>query len=191
MRLIRENDSPGRLLVGKVVECEAYPGGNDRASHSYGGKMTERIKAMYMKAGTCYVYNIYGMYCCMNVSSCEAGGAVLIRALEPVSGTEIMQLNRTIKSKKKVIPIQELTSGPSKLCMALKIDKASFNQVNMCDSELIWILDQIETSESRVDENIIATKRIGINYAGDKAINALYRFCLKNNPFVSVKITNE
>ena len=68
------------------METEAYPGVTDEASHSFGGKHTERTKAMFMDAGTSYVYFVYGMYCCMNVSSSDDGGAVLLRALQPLQG---------------------------------------------------------------------------------------------------------
>lgn len=176
-----------RFLAGKIVECEAYPGGDDKASHSYAGKKSERIQAMYMAAGTCYVYNIYGTYCCVNVSSSEAGGAVLIRALEPVCGIEAMRLNRARES------LKELTNGPSKICMALRIDKASFNQVDLCDSELMWIQDGLGIEERAIsdDASIVATKRIGIDYAGEKAINAPYRLYLRDSRFVSVKAKTE
>lgn len=188
VRCTEDKLSGRRLLAGKIVECEAYPGGDDKASHSYAGKKSERIQAMYMAAGTCYVYNIYGIYCCMNVSSSEAGGAVLIRALEPVSGIEAMRLNRAKES------LKELTNGPSKICMALKIGKASFNRVDLCDSELMWIQDGLLDIGERAtseDGSIVAAKRIGINHAGQKAINAPYRLYLRDNRFVSVKAKAE
>ena len=73
-------------LRGRIIETEAYPGVTDPASHTYGEKRTERTKPMYMDEGTSYVYSIYGMYCCSNISSSDKGGAVLLRALEPVTG---------------------------------------------------------------------------------------------------------
>ena len=133
IRKIITADSEIRLLVGKIVETEAYLGAEDKASHSYGNKKTERTNAMFMSAGTCYVYNIYGIYCCMNISSQESGAAVLIRALEPISGFDLMKVNRTnkkqSKSTRKMKP-KDLTSGPSKLCMAMKIDK-NFNDLKI------------------------------------------------------------
>ena len=74
-----KSETEEKCLIGKIVECEAYLGGSDKASHSYNNKRTERVEAMYMRPGTLYVYNIYGMYCCMNISSKEDGSAVLIR----------------------------------------------------------------------------------------------------------------
>ena len=75
---------------GRIVETEAYLGVDDRACHAYGDKRTERTRAMYMTEGTSYVYQIYGMYNCLNISSSDFGGAVLIRALEPVEGIRML-----------------------------------------------------------------------------------------------------
>lgn len=74
---------------GRIVETEAYLGVDDKACHAYGDKRTERTRAMYMEEGTAYVYQIYGMYNCLNISSSELGGAVLIRALDPVEGIRL------------------------------------------------------------------------------------------------------
>lgn len=84
-RLFRVLDN-GEVLSGRIVETEGYLGEDDKACHSYGGKKTRRTHAMYMSPGTAYVYIIYGMYYCLNISSKDTGGAVLIRALEPIDG---------------------------------------------------------------------------------------------------------
>lgn len=84
-RIFRVLDD-GEVLSGRIVETEGYLGETDPACHSYGGKRTTRTEAMYMLPGTSYVYYIYGMYFCLNISSKDIGGAVLIRALEPVDG---------------------------------------------------------------------------------------------------------
>ena len=76
----------GQVLCGRIVETEAYLGEIDKACHAYGGKRTERSEPMYMAPGTAYVYIIYGMYHCLNISSQEPGACVLIRALEPLQG---------------------------------------------------------------------------------------------------------
>ncbi|CAG5897951.1 unnamed protein product [Menidia menidia] len=81
----------GTELRGTVVETEAYPGGEDKASHSAGGRRTERNAAMFMKPGTIYVYPIYGIYLCMNVSSEGEGAAVLLRSLEALQGQPVMR----------------------------------------------------------------------------------------------------
>ena len=74
------------ILAGRIVETEAYLGEIDKACHTFGGKVTERTKAMYMPPGTSYVYSIYGMYYCLNISSADKGGCSLIRALQPLAG---------------------------------------------------------------------------------------------------------
>lgn len=80
----------GEVLSGRIVETEAYLGERDGACHTYNGKRTERTAPMYMAPGTLYVYFIYGMYHCLNISSEDIGGCVLIRALEPVKGTNTL-----------------------------------------------------------------------------------------------------
>lgn len=116
------------VTSGKIVEVEAYMGLEDKAAHSYGGRKTKRVEVMYGKPGVAYVYFIYGLYYCMNVVAREEGiaQAVLIRAVEPLEGKEIMSKRRFNKNyhelnKREII---NLTSGPSKLCMALNIDKS-------------------------------------------------------------------
>jgi DNA-3-methyladenine glycosylase len=198
------------LMIGKIVEVEAYLGGDDKASHSYNNKQTDRTKAMYMKAGTAYVYNIYGMYCCLNISSREAGGAVLVRALEPIVGIDAMSQyrynNQEQTDKKKML--KNLTSGPSKLCLAMNITKSLFDQADLANSVEMWLQEKISLGEdnsfdpsqcssyfassSRLYHDcnkteIVNAKRINIDYAGEEAINKLYRFYIKSNPFVSIK----
>ncbi|TMS14812.1 DNA-3-methyladenine glycosylase [Larimichthys crocea] len=89
----------GTELRGRIVETEAYLGGEDKASHSAGGKRTERNTAMFMQPGTIYVYPIYGIYFCMNVSSEGEGAAVLLRSLEPLQGQPIMRQLRAARRK--------------------------------------------------------------------------------------------
>ena len=110
------------MRKGRIVETEAYLGGDDKASHSYNGRRTDRNEAMYMKPGTCYVYSIYGVHCCVNISSLGEGAAVLVRALEPTAGEGLMKKRR--KSAKKSRD-QALCNGPSKLCQALDITRRS------------------------------------------------------------------
>ena len=80
----------GEILSGRIVETEAYLGEQDKACHTFGGKRTERTQPMYMTPGTLYVYFIYGMYHCLNISSQDVGGCVLIRALEPLQGSSCL-----------------------------------------------------------------------------------------------------
>ena len=112
------------------METEAYLGGDDKASHSYNGRRTDRNEAMYMKPGTCYVYSIYGVHCCVNISSLGEGAAVLVRALEPTAGEELMKKRR--KSAKKS---RDLCSGPSKLCQALDIIRSRHDKIDLYTSE--------------------------------------------------------
>lgn len=161
------------LIVGKIVETEAYLGFKDPACHSYKGR-TERCKVMFEEGGVFYVYFIYGFYNCLNVVTEKKGipEAVLIRALEPVEGIEIMKKLRNGK--------ENLTKGPGVLCEALKIDR-SFNG----HSVLKKPLQIFKPSEKNFE--ICQAKRIGVDYAG-KAREWKLRFYLKGSPFVSKKI---
>jgi len=158
-----------RKLVGKIVETEAYIGPQDRASHAYGGKITERSKTEYLEGGHIYIYLCYGMYWQLNITTSLAGKpeCVLIRALEPV--------NSKLKSKK-------IASGPGKLCQWLKLDK-SFDGEDLTKSKIIWLENR---GEKILPSQIAKTKRIGIEYAGPWK-DKLWRFYLKNNPFFSRK----
>src|SRR5438876_3301439 len=108
----------GACVAGLIVETEAYRGPEDRASHAYGGRRTNRTETMYGVGGTAYVYFVYGMYYQFNVVTNvrDIPHAVLIRAVEPVEGIEIMRTRRHSH------PDHNLTNGPGKLCIALGID---------------------------------------------------------------------
>lgn len=173
----------GVILKGKIVETEAYIGAIDKASHAYGGKKTKRVQALYGKPGISYVFSIYGLYNCFNVITKEEGvpEGVLIRALEPIEGIEEMSHLRFEKSysdlnKKE---IKNLTSGPSKLCIALNINKDN-NMEDLCEQNLY-----IEYGEN-TNLEIVKTKRIGIDYA-EEAKDFLWRYYIKDNPFISHK----
>lgn len=159
-----------KLLIGKIVETEAYLGIKDPACHSYRGK-TERCKVMFEEGGHFYVYFIYGFYHCLNVVTERKGvpEAVLIRAIEPIEGIKLMKKFR--KGKKN------LTSGPGLLCQALKIDR-SFNGHPVWKKPL-----QIYKKDSHNFE-IVQKERVGVDYAG-KAKNWRLRFYIKDNPYIS------
>lgn len=168
-------DLDGDSCWGRVVETEAYLGGEDKAAHSYDGKRTERNEAMYMPAGTAYVYSIYGMHRCFNISSRGDGAAVLIRALEPLGGVANMKTRRRGVRKEK-----DLCNGPAKLCKALGIGKEC-DRLDLVTSEVLWV----ELPEGAVPwGEVVESGRIGVQYAGEWADRPL-RFYLKDCPYVS------
>ncbi|KFU88019.1 DNA-3-methyladenine glycosylase, partial [Chaetura pelagica] len=173
----------GRELWGRIVETEAYLGGEDEASHSKGGKQTLRNAAMFMKPGTLYVYQIYGIYFCINVSSQGEGAAVLLRSLEPLQGLEAMRELRSTARKAALKPLKDwqLCNGPSKLCQAFGIDKA-FDQRDLTQDAAIWMMPGKDLPG---EHEVVATTRIGIGNRGEWAQKPL-RFYLRGNRFVSV-----
>lgn len=174
----------GTELRGRIVETEAYLGPEDEAAHSRGGRQTPRNRGMFMKPGTLYVYLIYGMYFCLNVSSQGAGACVLLRALEPLEGLETMRQLRNSLRKSTVgrsLKDRELCNGPSKLCQALAIDK-SFDQRDLAQDEAVWLeRGPLESSSPAV----VAAARIGIGHAGEWTQKPL-RFYVQGSPWVSV-----
>jgi len=164
-----------KIISGKIVETEAYLGPVDRASHGYKMKKTPRSKAEYLIGGHIYIYLVYGMYWQLNISTEKAGlpRCILIRALEPV----------IMEDKKSKIKNKKLTNGPGKLCRWLKLDK-SFYAEDLVKSKRIWLEDRDEKIKK---SQIIATKRIGIDYAGRYWANKKWRFYIKNSQFVSKK----
>lgn len=183
--LCRKLDT-GEVLKGRIVETEMYPGSTDKASHSFNNKKTKRNGAMFMEPGTAYVYYIYGMYFCFNISTQETGGCVLIRSLEPTLGVEEMR-SRRLKSKKKgskasLLKDTDLCSGPSKLCQALGIT-IDDNKVDLTEiSSTLWLEDGPDLPEDRV----FVSKRIGINSYGSASADKPFRFYEKGNNHVSV-----
>ncbi len=170
----------GEVCSGKIVETEAYLGLNDKACHSYGGKITKRVESMYTKPGTAYVYLIYGMYHCMNVVTKEEEypEAVLIRAIEPIEGLNIMSKRRfnTKYNKLKKKKVISLTNGPGKLCIAMNITRKN-NEMDLCNSNL-YIKD------NKAIFDIGVSKRINIDYA-EEAKDYPLRFYIKDNPYIS------
>ncbi|HVS58762.1 MAG TPA: DNA-3-methyladenine glycosylase [Candidatus Saccharimonadales bacterium] len=165
--LVRELD--GQRLVGKIVETEAYDQ-TDAASHSYRGR-TPRTDVMFGPSGHVYVYFTYGMHYCMNVvcGPVGHGAAVLIRAIEPLEGENIMSSNR------HGIMGPSLTNGPAKLCYALGVDK-TMNGHDLHKSPLQLVINPPVPAKS-----IVHTTRIGIT----KDAHRPWRFYLKDNLYVS------
>jgi DNA-3-methyladenine glycosylase len=157
------------ITSGIIVETEAYLL-DDEASHSFRGE-TNSNKAMFQESGTVYVYFIYGNYFCFNVVSNKKGigEAILIRALEPVEGVELM------RKRRKKDDLKDLCSGPGKLCIAMDIDK-SINGEDLIGNE-VWI----EENPGFTNFNIVEATRIGIS----KSKEELFRFYVEGSEFVS------
>ncbi len=169
-------DLLGKLLVhgdtaGIIVETEAYPGGDDLASHAARG-ITDRTRVIFGPPGHAYVYLIYGVYQCLNIVAEPDGqpGCVLIRAIEPTSGIEIMKRRRPAAKR-----TEWLTNGPGKLTLALGITRDHYG-VDVTTGPL---LVQRQPAPPRFD--IETTPRIGITHCADRPL----RFLIKDNPFVS------
>jgi DNA-3-methyladenine glycosylase len=164
----------GEVTGGMIVETEAYSW-RERGCHAFGKKKTPRNEVMFGEGGTAYVYLCYGMHYLFNVVTnvSEKPEAVLVRAIQPEVGAEIMQFRRGVLQSDL-----HLTSGPGKLTRALGIDR-KLNGKSLLDSE-VWI----EKRDKVQPQQILVSKRIGIDYAGvDAALP--WRFSLKNNPWVS------
>jgi DNA-3-methyladenine glycosylase len=154
----------GKKLVGRIVETEAYLGPHDLAAHSARGK-TVRTQVMFGPPGFAYVYFVYGMHFCMNVVTDQEGhaSAVLLRAIEPISG------------------IEGSTNGPARLCKAMSIDRA-LNGHDLLSNTLF-----IRDSGTVAKMTIVKRPRIGVDYAGKKWSGRLLRFYVRGNQFISRK----
>ena len=149
-----------QIISGIITETEAYRFSDDPASHAFRG-MTDRNKAMFNEVGRAYVYFTYGMYYCVNAvarSKNYEAGAVLIRAIKPEKGIDLMIKNR--KNKKD----SELTNGPAKLTQALQISKKQYG-VDLTRRGELFIADGIEK------QKIVSSSRIGIKNAVEKQWN--------------------
>ncbi len=170
-------DADGERLILRLVETEAYLGAPDRASHAWDGRRTARNESLYLPGGHAYVYFIYGMHFCLNAVTGEGGigSAVLLRAGEPVLGAERMAENR---GWTRIPRPGDLAGGPGKLCQALavgrELDGVLLNQPPL----------RIAAGEPATPEEIVASPRIGVDYAGEAAAWPL-RFSLRGNPHVS------
>jgi DNA-3-methyladenine glycosylase len=168
--LVRKH--PEGNTVGRIVETEAYIGPRDLACHASKGR-TARTEVMFGPAGHAYVYFIYGFYNMLNLVT-EAKGypaAVLVRAVEPVDGVELM------KERRKSKVLRNLASGPGKLCQAFAVDR-SLNGADLL-ANIIFIEDRGEPAPK-----FRATARIGVDYAGQWR-NKPYRFLIRGSEFVS------
>lgn len=167
----------GHITTGIIVETEAYRGPDDRGCHAYNHRITPRTKTMYMKGGHAYVYICYGMHPMMNVVTGPEGSAhaVLIRAIEPTSGNDIMVQRRGMEKLTATT-----TNGPGKLAVALGIEK-SMDACLLNGSAPITILDGITIQA----DNMYSGPRVGMTkHVGDCA-HRPWRFYIKENPWVS------
>jgi DNA-3-methyladenine glycosylase len=169
------HDTEEGTIIGKVVETEAYIGPEDKASHAYNNRRTKRTEVQFGPKGHAYIYQIYGMYFCFDVTSGRHAGkpeAILVRALEPIGGLEVMMRRRGSGH------LSNLTSGPSKLCMAMGISKKQ-NGADLCMGSLC-----IETGVTIDQVHITQTPRVNVDYA-DEWKHLPWRFYLKDNVFIS------
>jgi DNA-3-methyladenine glycosylase len=165
------------ITKGIIVETEAYMGDIDDAAHSYRGKKDGRTNIQYGEGGYAYIYLIYGMHYCMNIvaNKEERPEAVLIRALEPIEGLDLM------KQRRNTDKLHNLCNGPGKLCQAMGINKSHYG-IDLCDNTIY-----LETQYNSDQAEVIASKRINIDYAQQSKDN-LWRFTRKDNKFISTKI---
>ena len=166
----------GVVTSGRIVETEAYRGVTDRASHAWNGRRTGRTEIMYDEGGKGYVYLCYGIHHLFNVVTNikDTPHAVLVRAVEPLEGISTM-LQRTGKKK----PDRTLTSGPGNVSKALGL-LVSHSGVSLLE-EAVFIADDGYALKKK---DIIATTRIGVDYAGEDALLP-YRFFIRDNIYVS------
>jgi len=165
----------GILTGGIITETEAYKGVVDKASHAYGGKLTNRTEVMYRQGGISYIYLCYGVHYLLNVVTAEVDTphAVLIRGIYPISGVNYM-MGRTGKTKVDY----NLTNGPGKLTKALGID-ISLNGVGYLDDKL-WIEDK---GISILKQDITKGPRIGVDYAAEDSLLP-YRYVLTYQSYI-------
>ena len=187
--------TPYGVTRGIITEVESYMGEEDKGSHTYGGKRTERTEPMYHVGGTSYVYLIYGMYSCMNIACMTEGipQAVLLRSVVPAdeaSGSIMTKLRLELLNRKQIKkdkPIftednppvsikKHLADGPGKMCIAMDISRED-NDIDMVTSESFYVTEGLAIQPHQ----ILAGKRIGIDYA-QEAAEFLWRFYLAELP---------
>jgi len=162
------------VTKGKIVEVEAYNGLCDKAAHSYKNLRSKRTEIQYGEGGYAYVYLIYGMHHCMNivVNRENLPEVLLLRALQPLEGLELMKKRRNTEN------VKMLCNGPGKLCQAMEITREHYGE-DLCGEKFY-----LENTPSVKPEEIVRTKRINIDYAKE-AVDFPWRFFIKGNPYVS------
>lgn len=177
--LVSTDSGSGAILAGRIVEVEAYLGPHndppDPAAHAHRGP-TPRNMVLFGPAGHAYVYSIYGLYYCMNISCEKEGlaGCVLLRALEPVLGIAEMMRNRGLEED---APLRMIASGPSRLCLALGLTRPGHNGLDVTSaSSVLQVRD-----DGFAEADMVVTPRIGIKHAVDWPL----RFAIKGHNCVS------
>ncbi|WP_143960993.1 DNA-3-methyladenine glycosylase [Litoribacter populi] len=166
------------ITAGRIVETEAYDGNKDKACHAYLNRNTKRTEVMFKEGGRSYVYLCYGIHHLFNIVTHlhNQANAVLIRALEPLEGVEVMKVRRGMQK------IKMLCNGPGKLAKAMGIHK-HYNDTLLYNTESpIWI----GKLESEPEFEIVETTRIGVDYAEEDAALP-WRYYIKDNQFISKK----
>ena len=172
----------GQLLVCRITETEAYVGAIDKAAHSYGYHKTARNATMFGPPGHAYIYLIYGMYHCLNFVTEPEGepAAVLLRALEPAAGAEIMQRLRFGDAPMNAYRKKNFLNGPGKVCKALDLTTAQ-NKLDL-EGDVLFLCDSMAdvglTDPVIGPEHICAGPRIGVDYA-EEAKDFPWRFWLE------------
>lgn len=168
---VLEHRTPAGVTSGRIVEVEAYVGPHDPACHAAVG-LTRRTRALFGPPGTAYVYFIYGVHWCVNAVTREEGygSAVLIRALEPLTGIDLMHRRRQLTRLDR-----DLANGPGKLCAALGIDAAQ-NASSLQHGRL-----RILPGDAVADRDVHVSPRVGITKAADEFL----RFFVADHPCVS------
>jgi len=188
------------IIRGIITEVESYMGVEDKGSHTYGGRRTERTEPMFHIGGTSYVYLIYGMYSCMNITSgCDGDPqAVLLRSVIPADEESaqrmlelrLKEMNRKQEKKNKPLYTPEsyptnlkkhFADGPGKMCIAMGITRAD-NDLDMVESDTFYVTEGLEIAP----EIIQVGKRIGIDYA-EEAADFLWRFYVNAEDLCATK----
>jgi len=177
------HDTAAGRLVGRIVEAEAYRGPADRAAHSFGGRRTARTEVMFGPPGYAYVFLVYGLHWNFNLVTTALGQphAVLIRALEPLEGLELMAERRALPARDRA-----LTNGPGKLCQAFGIDRSAYG-ADLTHGPLFLSegsSDGLSEGRSGPRRRVLRAPRIGIDYAGEWAARP-WRFYDPASPYVS------
>ena len=175
-KLLVHHDQEG-TTAGRIVEVEAYRGPEDQAAHSFGGRRTARTEVMFGPAGFAYLFVVYGKNWNFNVVTGKMGAphAVLVRAIEPRVGIDLMATRRGLNESDR-----RLTNGPGKLCQAMNLNRDHYG-LDLCGGE-------IALCEGLPPQHIASTPRIGIDYAEIWATKP-WRFCDADSPYLSRKVS--